>query len=811
MNDPIANGSASSPMRLSSRSFTTLLTALLLTAWIFFLRWPSFGGTVWNLDEGIHATIARTILDGGVMYRDAIDLRTPLSYYLVAGIFAVSGSNNLWAVHAVLAAMISATALGVFLLGRHWHGPATGLWGAAVFGAFANSLLYVGDTYAVTTEWFVILFTTWSAWWFCVAWPRAGFWPAFGAGLGYAAAFLCKQPALLDFGAPLGLAVYLGASGRLRPADAARLLGGLAAGFVALTAAVFAYFWWRGALADFYFYAWTYSLVYYGAEIAAPDRLRSAVALAEIIGREYPLMLAVAGAAILGLLHRLAQKVPAGGDHDARVPAVFLLLWLALSVAGAASAGRIYGHYYIQTMPPLALAAAWVLGGAVGWGRQPGRWWRRVGATTLVLVSAWTVVARPLAARKRPHLGPDAAQSAADFVRAHSAPQERIFVWGFNPDFYLFADRPSASRFIYCCFQTGLVPWTNTAPNLDTSYAIVPGALETLLGELESVRPVFFVDTSLATYRGFTKYPLERFPRLAKFVAANYVEVEPAQFRPHGFRVLILKDAGRRAPLRLAGGTSAGHLNEPWVSGRPAVDPVPAEYQVQAAHSAGRLQRLELLVDDVPVDGISFAPTNLMAASFTVHFEGLAHGRHRLSARSTSASGETITGPALEVECAPESLPATELPPFALPVIEPGPPPVRLSAPYGAAAREEAGHLVFFAHAPSNITYGLPADAARLGGRFGFRPGAYAADNPGRTDGAEFVITWISPAGQRTLLLRRLLRPVEEPGDRGEQAFDVTLPRGAGARLELVVNNGPADNAASDWTYWSDLLLTTSR
>uniref|UniRef100_UPI0040492E98 hypothetical protein n=1 Tax=Cephaloticoccus sp. TaxID=1985742 RepID=UPI0040492E98 len=66
------------------------------------------------MDEGIHATVARTILDGGVMYRDAIDQRTPLSYYLVAFAFAAIGENNMWGLHALLTAMIAATAFGLF-------------------------------------------------------------------------------------------------------------------------------------------------------------------------------------------------------------------------------------------------------------------------------------------------------------------------------------------------------------------------------------------------------------------------------------------------------------------------------------------------------------------------------------------------------------------------------------------------------------------------------------------------------------------------------------------------------------------------
>jgi len=127
-------------MRNPAKNLTALFVGLALTAWVFWLRWPSFGRPAWNLDEGIHATIARTLLDGGVMYRDAIDQRTPLTYYLVAGFFRVFGVNNMAALHAALAGMIVATALGIFLLGRRWRGPAAGGWAAAVCSTSATAI-----------------------------------------------------------------------------------------------------------------------------------------------------------------------------------------------------------------------------------------------------------------------------------------------------------------------------------------------------------------------------------------------------------------------------------------------------------------------------------------------------------------------------------------------------------------------------------------------------------------------------------------------------------------------------------------------
>src|SRR5882757_5653080 len=91
------------------------MMAGVLVAGVLALRWPTFGFNVWNVDEAIHAAAARTILDGGVLYRDAVDQRTPLSYYAVAAVFAVCGENNLPAVREVMAGLIAATAFLLFL------------------------------------------------------------------------------------------------------------------------------------------------------------------------------------------------------------------------------------------------------------------------------------------------------------------------------------------------------------------------------------------------------------------------------------------------------------------------------------------------------------------------------------------------------------------------------------------------------------------------------------------------------------------------------------------------------------------------
>ncbi|RXK55279.1 hypothetical protein ESB00_05110 [Oleiharenicola lentus] len=134
---------------------------------------------------------------------------------------------------------------------------------------------------------------------------------------------------------------------------------------------------------------------------------------------------------------------------------------------------------------------------------------------------------------------------------------------------------------------------------------------------------------------------------------------------------------------------------------------------------------------------------------------------------------------------------------------------VRGTAPFGAQLSQVEGGLEYYAHAPSSLVYRAAAGATTLRGSFGLYDGAYAATNAGASDGAEFLVHWHAADGRSEMIFRRLLRPRDEPADRGPQDFAVPLPAGAG-ELEFAIGPGPAGNSASDWTYWRHLRLENS-
>ncbi|MEO7598759.1 MAG: glycosyltransferase family 39 protein, partial [Opitutus sp.] len=511
------------------RPFVSPLWVLIaLSAWIGWLRAPSLHVTLWNVDESIHAAAARTLLEGGVMYRDAVDQRTPLTYYVFAAIFGVGGVNNLFAVRVVITAMIAATAFGLFVIGRKTNGRVTGLCAAFLFAAFSSHLLYAQDTYAAHTEWFVAFFSTTAALIFLHAESVPRFGRSLLIGAICALSFLSKQPGLTDLGAPVGTLIYLGLLRAAPRREIWRSLGGIVTGFLLTVLPVAALFVIAGAWKDGIFYTWTYNVQFYGPEIGWGDRLLSIAPFFASLAHVYPFVLIAIVLAVIGLALSVVQFRYLATEYVRRRADGYLILWCVTSLVGAMSSGRGYAHYFFQCLPPFAWLAAragdWLWAQISSTHSNLKRGLAGIGFVALAVSALWT----PLGARKVAPPPVDPAIPIASFIRAHSTPADKIFVWGYNPDIYLYANRAPASRFFYCSFQTGLIPWTNEVPGVDTTYAIVRGSMETLLADLARHPPAFIVDCGVGPHRRFSKYPVQNFDVLYSLIQSHYVEVDPS-------------------------------------------------------------------------------------------------------------------------------------------------------------------------------------------------------------------------------------------------------------------------------------------
>ncbi|MEO6994164.1 MAG: hypothetical protein ABI273_11070 [Lacunisphaera sp.] len=127
------------------------------------------------------------------------------------------------------------------------------------------------------------------------------------------------------------------------------------------------------------------------------------------------------------------------------------------------------------------------------------------------------------------------------------------------------------------------------------------------------------------------------------------------------------------------------------------------------------------------------------------------------------------------------------------------PAPMKGRFKYGFSAMDVAGRLATLVNPECDLWLSPAAEATRIKWDFGIVPDAYLRKGD-KTDGVEFVITGETRDGRRRAIFRRVLDPVNQPGDRGNQHADISyhpLPQEV-----LVFSNRPNLSESYDWAYW---------
>lgn len=524
--------------RILQKALYGMLIVLCLGA--LALRVPGVLTPIWNLDEAVSACAANAILDGGIPYRDAVDHRGPVTYYAYAAVFALFGANNMIAVHVGLLALVAFVGWLLYRCGTLMADRVTGLLAALAFFLLSVGLFGANDLAAAHTEYAVILFSTIGVYGFLSA-QRAGAsrrWPLLLCGVCYGLAFFSKQPGLFDFAAVfLWLAVvtwFRKLTGRQGAAQAAVL----AAGFAVSVLGVAGYFALRGGFDDFVFYFWTYNTRYYVNDAGIAERLRIALNFFRYAFTYFPLFALAFWAGLAWSARRFwrTRRLAMVHQHDAQL---FVAIWTAMALSVPSISGRIpaFGHYFIQFLPPFSLLIGFALRNMAGvvlrgwagtwnWPRRQ-RIQRLISVGGIVGLAALTAALAPVVYPRFRASFPGGArnwieEAAVDYIRRHARPDESIFVWGFYPELYVLADRPPASRYVYANVLTGFIPWEHMEPEYDTSATIVPGTWDILMAELRDSRPALIIDTSPGRFRGYGKYPPQKFPLLRAMLAQQY-------------------------------------------------------------------------------------------------------------------------------------------------------------------------------------------------------------------------------------------------------------------------------------------------
>ena len=507
----LAPGQAETPSRRSGR-LRAVLGCLAVVAVLVALRLPGFFEPAWSEDAGAYANIGRALDLGGRLYGEVWDNKPPGMYWLSAADMA-GGASALRA-QIALSVIVALATLLVFLVGRRLATPAVGLSAAPLFAVVASVPNFTGNqlnaeiagVLPVLAAMLLLLRRT--------PIPRGH---AVGAGVMLGFGLLFKATFAADLLAGLAVPSLLAvARGRRpgRPELVTTLL--VAAGTLALCAAAAVGVQLHGsvrALADVVLHqdpryaAWGQLTGPLGTPPPSFDVSPSALLRAIAYSR---LLVFVGGGAALAVV--LARR-----GHRAGAVVAF---WLACDLAATMVDNRALTHYVQQMTGSLALAAA--LLAAHLWRQRvpvvrllafaalPAMWLAMLGALflpraeaavatlhhvpQLILENAsgrqlpgyyrraFDLVTGRITLQQYQAAFPSpvhpAAEQLAQLLDAHSAPGQRVFIWGDISGWaYAYADRLPASRFIW----------------MDTAYRLYPDGDATLVADLRRSPPAVLI------------------------------------------------------------------------------------------------------------------------------------------------------------------------------------------------------------------------------------------------------------------------------------------------------------------------------
>jgi 4-amino-4-deoxy-L-arabinose transferase-like glycosyltransferase len=392
-------------------------------------------------DEGMFGYAAQRIIEGGKPYRDALDHKPPGVFYLYAlalEFFPATPTG----VHLFLLLYNFATLIAVTLLVRIRF-PSKHAWLGAAFcyALFSASPAIQGFT--ASTEMLMLLPIS-----VCLL-------------LAIAARHYCCRTFIIASGAvgsvalwikPTAIssitfaAIYLLAGSQLDDQSQCqprrqRLVDLLLwiAGAAIISMGVMGYFYLTGLLRELVYWSFTHNAVY-ASNVAIHQTAISAIRSLKEIGRGD---LVMAGLGIVGGVCNLVKR---------KSDSMFVLGFLFVSMAGTLP-GFAFPHYFAQLAPAVAVASGWALSVIGERAKRPVAIVAVLIATMTVnsLYEHWSYFAsvRP-EVFSRSFFGlspfPESVELSA-FLAARTSAQDRIFIFGSEPQILFYAKRKSATPF----------------------------------------------------------------------------------------------------------------------------------------------------------------------------------------------------------------------------------------------------------------------------------------------------------------------------------------------------------------------------
>ena len=463
------------------------------------LRVPSIAAPL-GIDQGLWASAVRGMARGMSLYQDVWEQRPPGIYFIYLAGFRLLGwsaATVVWLdILAAAATTILLAAIAYRLAGRMAAALCAALFAALTMPAGLYG--YGGLLERSVCETFIVVCVAGAAYCAVVLRERASMTLAVLLGVAAGAAVVLKPNAGIYAPFILG---WLLVSGQRDLRSSARLIAAMVAGGLVVPVLTMLWLWQSGLLPEARLAVVDFNRWYVGEAFTLDSFVDGFYGAIVYRGRRDPLWLA-AGVGCLLFAWDLVRRRPLD-------PVASLAIWwgAAAALTIAVQGVRLYSTYFIQAYPPLALLSAWTLMQIAD--RTTVR--RVVGAATavlmLVLLVRYGYVARVVSwtrtdvAALRGELpasdylerfggygdksrGYSARANAevAEYVRQHTQPDDRVFLFGINgAGLYFLADRLPAHRFLRANFFA-----TTEFPN-------AAFRVEAVVQDLRRARPVYIL------------------------------------------------------------------------------------------------------------------------------------------------------------------------------------------------------------------------------------------------------------------------------------------------------------------------------
>jgi hypothetical protein len=496
-------------------------------------------------DQGIYATVAASILRGGMPYRDVWDFKPPGIYVIYALSRAILGPGQ-WAIRAFEVAGLGGVAYGFVVLSRRFYGT-------AAVGILAIALAVL--VHAELEFWHTAQPESFGGMLTVFALVLASYEPAAGdtrrqtrlvrawtaAGVLYGAAFLMKPP--LGGGAMVSAAfaalrLYRSGDnervGLPRRAELWRLAApflAMAAGSIGIIALFAIWFWARGALSDLREALFVFTPQY--TKLSWEDAPVSGMLY---LALEEWFFFFSSGNAV-GLLAAITLAPIATREREGTA---HILLVVAMQLVGVTMQAKFFPYHFGASLMVGSLVAGlgvyklWQRALDLGWVAALGfvtllppvlfartatrdtetdfldRCWVRQRA--LFSGEHWDEVDGKLYSAADVSYAAD--QKVAAFLRDRLEPDELVYIWGFEPMIYDLSERRPASRYVYDVPQR--VAWYRDRARADLMIDLGAHPPRAVVVEHRDVFPAVTGDAidsadTLATFPAFSGWLRDRY------------------------------------------------------------------------------------------------------------------------------------------------------------------------------------------------------------------------------------------------------------------------------------------------------------